>query len=147
MCEKEIKEIGFLFVRSEDGKDTLSLRFNLHGREHRLLRAKEEPVGRALKRIVTNLSRNDKVKKKKKEKGNGGGGAASRDTSPVEVVLYGTSGVEVSPETTNEEAWVSGSTLTVDDTRYLVTVNQPTVKFLQLPSSLLATCPAVPLVW
>ena len=153
MCEKDAEEerhANFVYVRSEDGKDTLSLRFSLHGREHRLLRAKEEPVGRALKRIVTNLSRNDKVKKKKKQKEKGDTGAASsdafHDSSPVEVVLYA-SGTEVSPVTANHEAWVSGNTLRVDDTCFLVTVNTPTIKSLQLPTCLIATCPAVPLVY
>ena len=144
MCEKEY----FVFVRSEDGKDTLSLRFNLRGREYRFLRAKNEPVGRALKRIATNLARNGEAKKKKR--GKGGDGPASSDgvddTLPAEVVLYASS-TEVSSETENQDAWVSGNTLRVDDRRFVVTVNTPAVKFLKLPSCLLATCPAVPLVW
>ena len=138
MCEKEY----FVFVRSEDGKDTLSLRLNLRGRECRFLRAKNEPVGRALKRIATNLARNGETKRKKKGKG----GDGVDDTLPAEVVLY--AGItEVSSETENQDAWVGGNTLRVDDRRFVVTVNTPAVKFLKLPCCLLATCPAVPLVW
>ncbi|CAI8036572.1 2',5'-phosphodiesterase 12, partial [Geodia barretti] len=137
MCEKEY----FVFVRSEDGKDTLSLRLNLRGRECRFLRAKNEPVGRALKRIATNLARNGETKRKKKGKG----GDGVDDTLPAEVVLY--AGItEVSSETENQDAWVGGNTLRVDDRRFVVTVNTPAVKFLKLPCCLLATCPAVPLV-
>ena len=143
MCERPL---DCVFVRSEEGDESISLRFQLQGREHRLLRAKDEPVGRALQRIATNLSRNDRVKKKKRK---GGGVAATsgpaESVSSVEVVLYAGGG-EVAPETANIEAWVSGNTLRVGGVLFQVTVNTPCVKLLQLPSCLLTTCPAVPLV-
>lgn len=134
-------------VRSVVGEETLSLRFRIKGREHRLLRDKQEPVGKALKRIVTNLSRSGKDKKKKKISGRAEAEAINHVL--VEVHLYSRDlegGREISPETANQEAWVSSNTFTVDGIRFAIAVNTPTVKHLQLPACIMATCPTIPLV-
>ena len=137
---------GVLGVRSVDGEDSLSLRFQLKGREHHFLRSKQEPVGKALKRIVTSLSKHDKGKKK-----NG----ASPDTLEfaksvsMEAHIYtgGLEGkMEISPTTTNQEAWVSYNTFVVDDTTFAIALNTPTVKYLRLPGRVMTGCATVPLV-
>lgn len=133
-------------VRSVVGEDTLSLRFWTKGREYRLLRDKQEPVARALKRIVTNLSRNGKEKKGKK-----GSGIQTEAVShvAVEAHIYCSGlegGEEISPETANQEAWISSNTFALNSTRYAIAVNTPKVKHLQLPGYIMTACPAVPLV-
>ena len=134
-------------VRSVVGADSLSLRFRVKGREYRLLRDKQEPVGKALKRIVTNLSRNGKEKKKKRKSS-----VAPTEVGnvSVEAHLYCSGfeggGEEISPETTNQEAWISSNTFTVNGTRYAISVNTPAVKHLQLPGCIMTTCAVVPTV-
>ena len=131
-------------VRSLVGDDSLTLHFQLKGREYRLLRTKQEPVGKALKRIATTLAKDDKKTKKKKKSA-----TAAVNQVLVEAHIY-TKGLEgeqeISVETTNEEAWVSSNTFVVDSTRFAISVNAPTVKHLQLPGCVMTTCAAVPLV-
>lgn len=131
----------FVHVRSIDGEDSLSLRFLLKGREHHLLRSKREPVSKALKRIVTTLSKTGKGKKR----------TALEATSHVSVEAHVyTSELEgkreISPETANQEAWVNGNTFVVNDTSFAIALNAPTVKSLRLPGCIMTGCAAVPLV-
>ena len=133
--------MSFVHVRSEDEADSLSLDFQLNGKDYHLLRSKQEPVGKALKRIAVTVSKGGKVKKKDRPD--------HKNHVLVEAHLY-TSALEgeeeLSPKTTNQAAWVSGHTLSVSGTRFSVAVNAPAVKRLQLPGCIMATCAAVPLV-
>lgn len=141
-CER--RERDFVHVRSIDGEESLSLRFVLKGKEHHLLRSKREPVGKALKRVVTTLSKTGKGKKKPL--------LDALDVThrvSVEAHIY-TSELEdkreISPETVNQEAWISGNTFVVNDAIFAISLNTPTVKSLRLPGCILTGCAAVPLV-
>ena len=131
-------------VRSEDGNDSLSLHFQLNGKNYHLLRSKQEPVSKALKRIMTTISRGDKPKKKDRA-----GSANLPNHISVVAQVYASgleSNVEVCPDTLNQDAWINGHTFTVNDTRFNIIVNPPTVKHLQLPGCIITMCPAVPMV-
>ena len=134
-------------VRSADGEDSLSLHFQLKGKEYHLLRPKQEPLSKTLKRMVVTMSKKDKEDKKKKK--SRGAAADSPDVVSVEVHVY-SSGVEgrreVAPETPNQEAWVSGNTFAVDSASYSIALNTPTVKHLRLPECIMTGCAVVPLV-
>lgn len=132
-------------VRSVDGEDSLSLRFLLKGKQYHLLRDKQEPVSKALKRIVTNLSKNDKEKKKKKKR-SGGASNDPQDFASVEVHIYTNGSEEISPETANQDAWISSNTFVVNGTRFTISLNTPVIKHLRLPGCLMTECATVPLV-
>ena len=142
MCERR----DTVQVRSVDGEDSLSLRFLLKGREYHLLRTKQEPVGKALKRIETTVSKNDKEKKKQKKKKSGGASNDSPDFVSVEVHIYTSVSEEICPETSNRDAWVSCNTFVVDGTSFAISLNTPAIKYLRLPGCIMAECAAVPLV-
>lgn len=101
-------------------------------------------MGKALKRIMTTISRGEKLKKKDRA-----ASASVLNHITVEARVY-TSGLEgdedVSPDTTNQDAWINGHTFTVNGTRFSIIVNPPAVKHLQLPGCIMTTCAAVPLV-
>lgn len=143
MCERRERDV--VHVRSIDGEDSLSVRFLLKGREHHLLRSKREPVGKALKRVVTTLSKTGKGKKKKPSLDS----PEVANHVSVEAHIY-TGELEdqreISAETTNREAWVTGNTFVVNDTIFAVALNTPAVKSLRLPGCILTGCAAVPLV-
>lgn len=145
-CER--RERDFVHVRSIDGEESLSLRFVLKGREHHLLRSKREPVGKALKRVVTTLSKTGSKTGKGKKKPLLEALDVTNHVS-VEAHIY-TSELEdkreISSETTNQEAWVSGNTFVVNDTIFAIALNTPAVKSLRLPGCILTGCAAVPLV-
>ena len=134
----------FVSVRSVDAESNLVLTLNLRGNTHKLLRPKEESLGKTVRRICLTAAkaekkgRRPKIKKQRLE---------SVDP-PIEAHLYfGSKSVdEVSPDTSNSLAWVEGNVFVIGDARYTITVNPPKVISLSVPSCIMSGYPVVPKV-
>ena len=136
----------FISVRSVDAESNLSLTLNFGGNAHNLLRPKDEPLGKTMKRICLSATKTKKkgkqpkVKKQRLEN--------KPVNPPIEAHLYfGTKSVaEVPPDTPNSLAWVEGNVFVIGDTRYTISVNPPKVISLSVPSCLMSGHPIVPTV-
>ena len=143
--QQDVKETAssscsrMLVVKTVPGEDQLSLRYVLKGKEHNLLRYKEEALGKTLKRMCITAVRPEKLKRSQRR-------LVQQQTSHADTIeahlLAGSR--KVPEDTPNSEAWLDGRTLVVDDVHFSVHVNYPTILSLKMPRFIMTNCPAVP---
>lgn len=140
--DKELKSVSkAVFVRSVEGESSLTLMLEFKGRTHRLLRSKEESLGKTLQRIALTAAKTEKGRKKKKS------GHCSEEAAPIEArLLCGSDNSEIPEATSNSSAWVEGNVLAISDKRFVVQLNLPTVLSLKIPECIMTGSPVIPKV-
>ena len=133
------KKVLHAALRSVPAESYITLSLTLTGKLHRLQRPKDENLEKTLKRISLTVVKAEKKERKKR------GEKETQTCPPPVVTLFDKEGKEeVAVDTPNVSAWIEGAWLTVDHSRYLVTVNAPVVRKLEVPTCIMAGCPIVP---
>lgn len=136
-CSLDISQM--LIVRIIPKEEHLNLFYILKGKKHSLRRPKLEALSKTLKRICITAARPDKAKRSQRRHMQ----SQNEDRTPIEAHLLAES-QEVAEDTPNCEAWVYGRILVVDNVKFRVHVNPPTVLSLKLPRFIMTNCPVVP---
>ena len=143
ICIMDVGKLGKILVRSVAREDSLSLTLVLKGKLHRLLRPKEESLGKTLRRISLTANKTEKSSAKVRKKNTEP--TASEVPCPIEACLYcGES--EVSSQVPNSRAWVDGNVLVISDAKFAVTVNPPAATSLRVPDCAMSGYPIIPQV-
>eukprot|EP00058_Branchiostoma_floridae_P019969 XP_002605459.1 hypothetical protein BRAFLDRAFT_212438 [Branchiostoma floridae] len=129
-------------VRCVPEEEKMTISYRLGEGQRNLLRAKTEPLGGALSRIVFNTNKYlNKGKKKKKAKLEAANAESESNTITAQLTF---NKVKVDDDIPNSEAWQEGAILEIGEDRYLVNVNPPMVKSVVLPISIMAGFPVFP---
>jgi len=143
MCSR----VSAVFIRNALGEDRIQISFKFPPNDHNARvynfdRLKSEELEKTLTRISANVSRvvNKKVKKKFKS-------VESETALPeLDVVLLHDQDILVNKFEPNEDAWLDGRCLKIDNYRMLIYVNVPTIRRLELPEIVMIGCAIRPLI-
>ncbi|XP_064646518.1 2',5'-phosphodiesterase 12-like [Lineus longissimus] len=145
------KAMPYIAVRRVEGQGRIqmTLSFSLNEKPVRTFnfdRSCDETVGATLQRISANVQKRfmKKTKKKKaKESDDASAVAAEVADENYDAELF-CGGEKVDDVTLNGDAWGNGSKLCIAGKEFDVTVNIPTIKSIEFPSSLMSGFPVFP---
>jgi hypothetical protein len=148
-CIHRSLRMSKVFVRNASGEERLQISFkfppdglNVKQRVFNFDRIKNEELNKTLARISASVSKVVHKKYEKKSK------VADSDLvlPVVSVTLLSNEDMQVNGTETNEQAWVEGRCLRIEDHRLYIHVNVPTVRKLCLPEVIMIGFASRPLI-
>lgn len=139
-----------VYVRSVEGEERLQVTFNYRfesgvEKTFNMNRSCDETLAVSLNRMRNNITSVLEKKNKKKKKKTEAVEDNQSEEKPIELepLLYH-NGEVVNNDVINSVAWKDGSLLSIGDQQYEIVVNSPTVRKIELSSSLVVGFPATP---
>ena len=142
-------EVNPIFVRNDEADDRIKISFafkptvHCKAREFNFDRSSDESIFTTLSRISVNVTKAFKYKFKNKSRRD----PDLDNDSLIDILLLDDCDTIIYEDITNQEAWVTGRRVNIQDMPYVVFLNTPTVTSLKLPSSLISGFIAIPEVY